>query len=262
MAWRDDEADEAIAGGDELPRLALVHVPKTAGSAVTNLLAREYGPLTLPAMTTLDYQCYGDGDFAGFRFYKGHAYRSDYKRLPPDTVRMTVLRDPVARAVSFWKYYRAMDADATEDPYVADAIRHAQTGSAFDLIHSDSPFVVEHLRLGQMRQFLPTDLLHAIGHRPFLTRAMKRQALDACLAELERFDHVLTSEMLALSLPPVLRALGLDRRVGRVPRDNVSLPAPDPDVLDIRRAVMDVNDVEFACYDHVRQREIAALADG
>lgn len=261
MAWRVEQPEAMMTAGGAPPRLAFVHIPKTGGVSLTAMLARAYDGQVLPAMTTLDYPFYDAAELARFRFYKGHAYRRDYERLPPGTIRLTVLRDPVARAVSFWRYYRALDPAASEDPSIAEAIRLAREGSALDLIRAEAPFVIEHLRLGQVRQFLPPATLAAVDHHPFLPRALQHAVLGAFVAEMARFDHVLTSEMLPLSLPPVLRALGLGGRVGPLPRENVSPPAPDCDPFDLRRAVMEVNEVEFACYEHVRRREIAALSD-
>jgi len=242
-----------------LPRLLFVHIPKTAGTSMTEALAGLYGALTFPAMTTLDYAAYDDARLLQYRLFKGHAYRRDYKRLPPDTRRLTVLRDPVERAISFWRYYRSLTLDGVDDPYVAEAIRLAQSRSPLELIYSESPFVLEHLRLGQVRQFLPGPTLHAIGHRQFVTGEMKRQALADFIAEIDRFDVVLTCEMLRVSLAPAHAALGLPPPAAPLPRVNISPGTDAVDRLEVRRAMMDVSDAEFACYEHARRREIALL---
>jgi hypothetical protein len=241
------------------PRLSFVHVPKTAGTSVTEALALHYGKSTLPAMTTLDYATYSDDDLLNYRFYKGHAYRRDFERLPRDTIRFTVLRDPVSRAVSYYRYYRDLDESQIKDPFIQEAASLSKRGSAVDLVYSDSPFVVEHLRLGQVRQFLSEPLLRQIGHRQFLTRAMREDAVAEFIRLMETFDYVLTAEWLDLSFPLMIGEIGLPAPVGKLGRFNVSRPDSDADLTDLRRALIDVNSAGFACYAYAQKRERAWL---
>ena len=249
----------APADSAELPRLAFVHVPKTAGASITASLQLCYADKTFPAMTTLDYPCFDAAQLQAFRFYKGHAYRHDYERLPPGTRRFTVLRDPVARTISYVRYYRTLDANQMADPYMQEAVHLAKTQSAVEFIYSDSPFVIEHVRLGQVRQFLRAATLQQIGHRQSLTRELRRRAIDDFLSAMEGFDFVLTREALALSFPLMVAQLGLPARCGLLPQENVSSRTDEFDPADVRRAVIDVNCGEFECYDHARAREMAWL---
>jgi hypothetical protein len=240
-------------------RLAFVHVPKTAGTSVSAALARHYGAHTLPAMTTLDYQLYDDTDLVKYRFYKGHAYRRDYERLPADTVLFTILRDPVRRALSYYAYARGLDESGIDDPFILEASQLAKNVSPVEFIYSESPFVIEHLRLGQMRQFLPDDRLAEIGHRLHLTRAVQQAAVDDFCSEIRGFAYVLTVECLDLSFPLMIRALGLPHSTMALGRENVSAPVDGVNTADLRRALMDVSAVEFDCYAYVRRREQAWL---
>jgi hypothetical protein len=251
----------AAVGGRELPRLAFVHVPKAAGSSITAALQLAYADKTFPAMTTLDYPCFDAAQLQPFRFYKGHAYRRDYERLPPDTRRFTVLRDPFARTISYIRYYRTLDAEQIADPYMREAVHLAKTQSAVEFIYSDSPFVIEHVRLGQVRQFLRDTTLDQIGHRQSLTRELRRHAIDEFLIAMNGFDFTLTREALALSFPLMVAQLGLPAHCGVLPRENVSCRPDDFDPVDVRRAVIDVNGGEFECYEYVRAREMAWLTD-
>jgi len=249
----------ALADGAELPRLAFVHVPKTAGASITASLQLGYADKTLPAMTTLDYPCFDAAQLQVFRFYKGHAYRHDYERLPPDTRRFTVLRDPVARTISYIRYYRTLDANQITDPYMQEAVHLAKTQAAVEFIYSESPFVIEHVRLGQVRQFLRAATLQQVGHRQSLTRELRRRAIDDFISAMDAFDFALTREALALSFPLMVAQLGLPARCGVLPLENVSALTDDFDPTDVRRAVIDVNSGEFECYEYVRAREMAWL---
>jgi hypothetical protein len=241
-----------------LPRLCFVHVPKTGGMAVTETLAKLYGPATCPAMTTLDYARYDTDSFAAYRFYRGHAYRRDYRRLPGDTRLLMILRDPVRRALSQYWYFRRLDQHDIGDPFMREAIDVARTCSFTDFVHSDSPFVVEHVRLAQVRQFLPQTLIDEIGHRQFLSRGMRRAVCDAFHDELSRFDAALTTGWLPRSLPTALRDLGLRARLD-LSLVNATEPYPDSDYGDALRVLVDVNCAEFACYRMVADRERATM---
>ena len=237
------------------PRLAFIHIPKTAGTSVATALMRHYDRLTCPAMTTLDYPRFTTAALANFRFFKGHAYRRDYERLPNDTKRFTVLRDPVSRSLSYYRYCRALDETKLNDPFVREASRLAKTVSPIEFVYSDSPFLIEHLRLGQLRQFLPESTLAAVGHRQFLSRELRRRAVDDFKAAIEGFDYVLTVECLNLSFALMAHEVGLPGIVSALGRENVSTPCEEVDTADLRRALVDVNAAEFECYAAVQHRE-------
>ncbi len=244
------------------PRLAFVHIPKTAGTSVTHALDRAYRGQTCPAMTTLDYARLPDTQMNTYRFYRGHAYRRDYERLPKNTILCTVLRDPVHRARSYFAYYRALDDRHITDDFVLEASRLAKTASVIEFIYLDSPFIIEHLRLGQLRQFLPEATLAAIGHRQFLTRALRQAVVEDFLREMEKFTYVLTTGMLALSYPFMVAQLGLPAICAALPNENRSPPViatDDAGDADIRRALIDVNAAEFCAYEAIRAREVAWL---
>ena len=238
-----------------LPRLAFVHVPKTAGTSVTSALLQAYGSLALPAMTTLDYPNYSDAEIARYRFYRGHAYRRDYCRLPPDTRFLTVLRDPVDRALSYYAYYRSIDVERVVDPFVLEAVQLCRLCSPIEFIYSDSPFVIEHLRLGQMRQFLSPKTLAKLSHRQFLTRALQSAALQEFVQELQRFEFVITCDALAIAFPLAADALGLPARCQALAHENASRETVGADRADVRRALVDVSGIEFEAYEYVRQRQ-------
>jgi hypothetical protein len=242
-----------------LPRLAFVHIPKTAGTSVTGALERGYGSQMFPGMTTLDYRCFSDEQLTCYRLFKGHAYRADYMRLPADTIRFTVLRDPVRRAMSFYAYCRGLDVSHINDDFMREACRVAASASAIDFVYSDSPFVIEHLRLGQVRQFLSAETLARIAHRQFLTRALRQQAVREFISEMQSFRYVLTCEALSLSFPLMMTCLGLPPPCAALGHDNASERTADIDPADVRRALVDVNAAEFECYEYVRAREQAWL---
>ena len=244
-----------------LPRLGFVHVPKTAGTSVTNALAQIYGDQMLSAMTTLDYARRTPEQLECARFYKGHAYRRDYEKWPADTVLFTVLRDPVARAVSFYQYYRGLTVGPEQDDFTREAIGLAQGSGVIEFIYSDSPFIIEHLRLGQLRQFMTSGTLAKVAHRQFLTRALQDQVIEEFLGEATRFGYVMTTDYLPLHMRKMARDLALTDLPMKLPHDNASIEAGPVSLSDVRRALVDVSGAEFTCYDHVRRAEARILVD-
>ena len=166
----------------------------------------------------------------------------------------------MARAISYYNYYRGLDTSHITDEYVLEAGLLAKSGTAVEFVYSDSPFVIEHIRLGQLRQFLPAETLASIAHRQFLTRELRQRAAREFMAEIDGFDFVLTCENLALSFPLMASLIGLPRSSWRLPRDNVSVSAGLVDDADVRRALIDVSGAEFSCYEYVRRREQIWLA--
>jgi len=234
--------------------LAFVHIPKTAGTSITSILRDCYGALSLPAMTTLDYPFYSTEELEKYRFYSGHAYLRDYQRLPHDTVRFTVLRDPTERALSFYHYCRTRDLSQTDDPFAREVITLANEASAIEFFVSDLPMVVEHIRMGQLRQFLPEATLHAVGHRLTLPSELRTLATEQANAELQQFDYVLTSECLNLSFPLMARALGLPRSCARLNRENTS-PDSIRNYCTYRHVITDLAAEGFEIYARFRRRE-------
>ncbi len=256
LAAREMTYDDAAT----LPPLAFVHIPKTAGTSITNVLRNIYGVQACPATTTLDYRKLDSAALGAYRFFSGHAYRRDYERLPAGISYFTVLRDPVARTLSTYRYYRQIDETHLNDDFMLEASRLAKSDSAIAFIYSDSPFIIEHIRLGQLRQFLTPETLMRIAHRQFLTRDLRRRAIDEFQQEMTRFDYVLTCESLALTFPLMTARLGLPMAGRALGRDNRSFACDNIEPDDIRRAVMDVNEAEFSCYEYARRRETAWMA--
>jgi len=236
------------------PRLAFVHIPKTAGTSVRQKLARLYGERALPAMTTLDYPLYSDARLADYRFYSGHAYRRDYMRLPADTVLMTVFREPVARAISLYGYFRSITVPRDSGP-TWEATEIARTCGLVEFVRSEHPVIIEHLRSGQLRQFLASAVLNEIVHRPAISAELERRVWDDFVRNLDAFRYVFTVDWLDMSLAAMLRELDLPDDGTSLPRANASPREFEIDEMAVRRAVYEISPLDCRAYDLARERE-------
>lgn len=87
-----------------LPRLCFVHIPKTAGTTLNTILHEWYGVENTIDLKHYEHSNYTKADFERARLYHGHVHYSAWRQmLPPDTLYVTLLREPVQRSISHFK---------------------------------------------------------------------------------------------------------------------------------------------------------------
>ena len=123
----------ANAGADHNALVAFVHIPKTAGTTLNSILAREYArdetyevmmrgmSLSVPKPTIMPKPVISFSKIHRLKSALRHRHRlrlicghfdlSLGKLLPPDTQFFTLLRDPVERAISHYYHYRRLSTD-------------------------------------------------------------------------------------------------------------------------------------------------------
>ncbi len=86
----------------ENPRIAFLHIPKTAGQTIASEVRRVLGPDACSPVLT-HTQAGPDAQMPpGYRFYGGHLDWVDLETLPEPRFSFTVLRDPRERIASFY----------------------------------------------------------------------------------------------------------------------------------------------------------------
>lgn len=89
-------------------RLFFCHIPKTAGGALSKSIRSLF-----PGYNVIDFESSAplfrksDAELSRARLLAGHAGANLAHRLPPDTITLTVLRDPVARVISNYNFFLA-----------------------------------------------------------------------------------------------------------------------------------------------------------
>ena len=121
------------AEADHKGLVAFVHIPKTAGTTLNSILAREYSPdetyeimmrgmsLSVPKPMILPRPVISFSKIHrlksalrhrhSLRLIRGHFDLSLGKLLPPNTQFFTLLRDPIERAISHYYHYRRQSTD-------------------------------------------------------------------------------------------------------------------------------------------------------
>lgn len=113
----------------DAPVLYFYHLPKTAGISMKNVLADHFWPDQIfPDFLWSDLLTRTPAQLAGFRLFQGHFYSHLYRLLPSRPIAITLLRDPVARALS---HYRWMWRET--DHYFYDRVH--KVGSLMGFLH-------------------------------------------------------------------------------------------------------------------------------
>lgn len=91
------------------PMFAFLHIPKTAGTTVREMLReaiRPRNPLVIDDVSRIAYRT--DAELASHDFVAGHFGVALFGRLPREAKRFTVLRHPLARVQSQYRYLRRL----------------------------------------------------------------------------------------------------------------------------------------------------------
>lgn len=245
---------EAHAGK---PLWLFVHVPKTAGSSLNAELnavlspaahifinyaelnateaAQTYETLFDQAVDKFIQKARGKK----FRFCTGHINASHVLRIRdslPDVRPMTLLREPVSRYISDYRYQKS-------DMHPG----HEQFAAAYPTIH-------DYLKLEGDFNKTATSLLP-----PELWQA---RDVEACVAWLtETYAFIGVQELYSLSLHALTWFGGVPRRPQV--RKRINTPTPDNDVvltLDLQEEIREKNSLDIAIYDALAPR-FTAIAD-
>jgi len=147
----------------EPPPLYFAHIPKTSGVSLFVFLRDSYGRgRTFPMMVRQEFLNYSPEELQKYRLFAGHWGLDIEAYLPPGTLWMTVLRDPVEQSMS-WFYH--MQYIIPRYPEAYTPLARWQPVMENDLQGAlDSPFIVAQLA-NQQTRFLAT----AVGYAPFVS---------------------------------------------------------------------------------------------
>jgi len=89
--------------------VCFLHIPKTSGTSVALYLHGQFSaPEACPARTADEYEALGVARLAEFRLFHAETSAAVLGLLPAGTPVVTLLREPMARAVSYWSYIQRL----------------------------------------------------------------------------------------------------------------------------------------------------------
>ena len=156
----------------KLQRLCYIHIPKTAGTAVTEVLTRIY-PVDKVFSGTLmyDYTSVEPRIFRNYLLYKGHIHYSfAVANLPGDTRFITVLRDPVERVLSLYFFVRKLSTKTLDALNLPDesmaGVNAARESGIVDYLQSSVPDIRATTRNHQLQALVDRESFQKIGTDP------------------------------------------------------------------------------------------------
>jgi hypothetical protein len=177
--------------------LLFLHMPKAGGTALAGALGNRFAPEECVSIYYDDDP--GDEELNAARYVTGHVTMSIVERLERSPFSITVLRDPIDRALSTYSYFRELDEPRLKRPGLERndaAVRFAKQHVLEDFIEV-APQLAEHY-LGNLQSRMLG------GSR--LDRNDER--LENALAGLHRCDFVGLAERQDESVDWLTRRLG------------------------------------------------------
>ncbi|GAB4384001.1 MAG: sulfotransferase family 2 domain-containing protein [Phycisphaerales bacterium] len=224
----------------EHPRDVLFHhFPKTAGSTFRRILETLFPPEQVcPAEIDDEIDALTAADRARYRLYAGHFNYDTVVRHFPDAVKLTFLRDPVARVVSHFhnittprRHPETWKARAAQRPVVREFLDAIEGMTLEEFVYFDHPrarSIVCNLQTRCM-------LRDAKERYRKVFRQMGKEAIyvdewvEEAKSELERFEFVGVQEHFDLSLQHFAMVFGL-RPFGDMSAFTVNVnPVKSPD---------------------------------
>ncbi|MCP4423323.1 MAG: sulfotransferase family 2 domain-containing protein [Chloroflexi bacterium] len=111
------------------PRSILfLHLPKTAGTTLNNIIARQYQPEEIHYLGALtqkaivQFKAMDAAERAKFRLLTGHMGYGLHDQMAPPTAYFTILREPIERIISFYYFVQRNGAHYLHDFVLKDDV--------------------------------------------------------------------------------------------------------------------------------------------
>ncbi len=222
-------------------RLAFLHIEKTAGTAVIKCLSSFFSEAECCPVRDASLRYHLPADLAAYRFFSAHSNMEDFEAVPKPRQFVTVLRDPVDRALSYYEYLRYQ---SDETPHADPRVRVAK---ALDVnaFFFQAPDFTLHAFSNHMTGCLTSP------HRPFSTDTLARAKEN-----LHRFACVGVVEHIGLFIDAVIGHFDLQAganvervnvtRQMRASNDPLHIGTVDPAVIE---RIRELNQLDIALYE-------------
>jgi hypothetical protein len=198
MCMESAKSNQVMSALNEQQKLIFVHIPKTAGTTLTDYLLESVpAERVFHGRTMLDYQQLDQFALEDYQLLKGHVFFHYIEQhLSQDQYALlTVLRNPVERVISLYRYWRSQAAGFLQNESIPEVIRGrvrlAKSLSLHDFVHSEQPMVVNSIANSQARQLSSAAVFENFHQQPIDV------IVDDVLKNLQQFAVVGISELLA-----------------------------------------------------------------
>lgn len=178
------------------PRIGFLHLEKTAGSALGAALQECFHPLQICPLRPTETLAAGElptPDVRRWSLIWGHYDLPALEQLDPDRFLIAFFRDPRARLISLYRFWRHASAGEIRRTERSAGVSLARTLSFRDFLRSDHPAVIDAVDNYYVRRLTG---LYREDHAADPLDADPGAALAAAEAALARLDFVGVTEQL------------------------------------------------------------------
>jgi len=186
-------------------RLIFLHIEKTAGTTAHHVLSAHFPEdQVCPARFGINVSLWESARLAHYRFYSLHASLRMISPIPGPKKVLTFLREPVARLLSHYNFWRSIRNDVVDQEQL-DHIRYVKQFALKDLL-APAPLAATPDFWNLQAQRLAGDLFVAPSGRAWRDES---ELLDSALANLENLATVGITEYPHLSFQRIAEDLEL-----------------------------------------------------
>ncbi len=223
-----------------------VHIPKTAGTSFLMMLRNTFGDHRVHRIMDVDQRIQTtidrivDNDLDTLSCLTGHLPMHLLERHLDRFQAFTILREPVARVLSLFRFLRA------GSPAERERLGLRQDFELRELLESDVPGVYAQVNNGMVRHLCGDVRMNTAWAGAFWNGREDQAALRAAFANLERMDFGLAEDMHAtLELARASWSVPYDLREYR---ENTTRPETSGESLDDIRRIIAMNSLDMALY--------------
>ncbi len=221
--------------------LYFLHIPKTAGTTLYHLLDEKFDlQAVCPARFWLELLDLPSEKLPHYQFFRGHFGYPLHRFLNRDLMHMTMLRDPVDRAISYFEHVRRHPHDffhktiVSQQMEFADFIRSPETQFTVANLQTRTLAFDLDIRLPQVRslnQFatnpfgldgITETTILDIPDDELIEMAKQRLAQCVCVGLVEQFQESLWLMSYALGWYPMARPERLNQAPSRLAKHDLS----------------------------------------
>lgn len=198
----------------ETDKLAFLHIPKTAGTSVHDVLASRFKPEEICPERFRELDSKPLAYLERYRFFSGHFTGSALPRISGKTFAFSILRNPHDRIVSLYYFWRRHSDKVIEAEDLPGARLARSVSGLKEFLSLDAPIPRNYIK-NEMTRVLAGNIYTDRGDRYYELKNGKRlpvekfEVLRRAMATLARLDHVMFVDSLDHDFEVLCRLIGL-----------------------------------------------------